>query len=260
MKNIDECKIITVCSFKGGTGKTAISLNLAKVAGHYGIKTLLWEFDKNPGSLSSILDLDPNINVISAIMNPEGLPFYTNKIKRENFDVLLGPSDSFIGEEIDGIEKIEEVMNLAKGNYQLIIMDLGPYLDKVSIQVMNESNLILLIVEPEVSSISKAVANIDLIRDKTDYDLSKKIWVVLNKITKRDNITISQISNALGMPICVKIAYDKKYRETINKVESTITKTKITKGCKKILKRIYPDIEKPKKQRSFLFFKGNRRK
>ena len=58
--------MISVVSFKGGVGKTAIALNLAKAAGDYDIKALLWEIDRNPGSLSSILDLDPSRHYLSA--------------------------------------------------------------------------------------------------------------------------------------------------------------------------------------------------
>ncbi|MFH1584284.1 MAG: AAA family ATPase [Actinomycetota bacterium] len=255
-----ENKMISIVSFKGGVGKTAIALNLAKAAGDYDIKALLWEIDRNPGSLSSILDLDPSINVVSAIMNPEGLTYYTHRIKGEKFDVLLGPPDSIIGEEIEEIEKIRGVIDTAKKIYKLMIMDLGPYIDKLLIQIMNESDLILLIVEPEVSSIAKARANIDLITEKTEYDLSNKMWAVINKTTKSDNISFNQISDALKIPVCIKISYDKKYRSKINRIESSVPETKISKGCEKILKRIYPGAKKPEKRKRFLFFKKGNKK
>jgi cellulose biosynthesis protein BcsQ len=250
LEEIEDNKLISVCSFKGGTGKTSISINLAKVASEYKIETLLWEIDKNPGSLSSIFDLDPFANVVSAIMNPQGFHYYINHIKNEKFDILLGPPDPIIGEEIDDIKKLSSIINLAKNSYKLIIFDLGPYLDKISIQLMNESDLILLIIEPEVSSISKARANIDLICKKTEYEIENKIWAVVNKIEVFDNVTISQIIDALKLPFCTKIAYDITYRSQMNRIESKIPKTKLYNGCKKIFKKIYPEAKRPKKRKA----------
>lgn len=258
MEKREDNKLVSVCSFKGGTGKTSISINLAKVASEYEIETLLWEMDKNPGSLSSIFDLDPNTSIISAIMHPQGLHYYINHVKNEKFDILLGPPDPIIGEEIDDIKKLSEVLNLAKNSYKLIILDLGPYLDKISIQLMNESDLILLIIEPEVSSISKARVNIDLICKKTEYDIENKIWTIVNKTKVFDNITISQIIDALKLPFCTKIAYDITYRSQMNRMESKIPETKLYKGCKKIFKKIYPEAKRPEKGRK-LFLKKTKK-
>lgn len=242
-------KIISVCSFKGGTGKTSIALNLAKISGIYQIKTLLWELNKNPGSLSSILNLDLNKNVFTAIMNPKRLPYCVHRVKDEYFDVLLGPPDAVIGEEIGDIGKLNEVLYNAKMLYDLIILDHGPYMEVLSIQLLNESDYILFILEPDVSCISNLNTNLSLIKERADVDLSDKIKIVLNKYDVFDNINKSQIKDVLGYEVFEKIKYDNTYRAKINRLASSIPKSSVLKGCEKIFKKLFPEAKKPKKER-----------
>lgn len=126
-ENNGRCKVIAVTSANPGSGKTFISMNLAKVLAIKGKRVLVIDLDLRKGSLSKLLGKPK-----------EGITdFLVGKAHEENI-IVTGLDDT---ETLSGIgvgtvppnpaellssEKLDKFINELRGEYDFIILDCPP--------------------------------------------------------------------------------------------------------------------------------------
>lgn len=137
-------KILSVCSFKGGTAKTSISLNLgASLAKMHGKRVLLIDFDAQ-ANLTAGLGFDPDSHdsLASVLQDQKLIHDVILKTSYENLDLI--PADTWLERvEVTGIlasdryshEKLKKVLEPL--DYDLAIIDTPP-----SLCWLTESSLI----------------------------------------------------------------------------------------------------------------------
>ncbi len=120
-------KIVTVCSTKGGVGKTTISANISGYAAHLGIKTLLIDADIQP-SLSSYFSIphlaEAGLQKLITTGSTQGC---ISKTKYKNLDLIVsddpeGKLASLILHAADGRMRIKAALDKLT-NYDLVIID-----------------------------------------------------------------------------------------------------------------------------------------
>ena len=89
---------------------------------------------------------------------------------------------------------------------EFIVVDVPHDFSDSTIQILNASTNILLVMGPELSSLRSTVNALD-IYNKLDIPL-EKIKIVLNMVTNRSGIKQAQLEKALGNPISYIIPYD----------------------------------------------------
>jgi len=129
--------IATICSSKGGVGKTTLTANLGGLLADMGLRVLMIDADKQP-SLSSYYPIDKR--------SPDG---FTSLVREHNIEstisttsvgcdiVLNDDSDDslsdWINQAIDGRVRLKHVLKRLQDRYDLVLIDtqgaLGPLQD-----------------------------------------------------------------------------------------------------------------------------------
>lgn len=148
--------IITFCSFKGGTGKTTLSLNISCcLAKCYNKKILLLDLDPQ-GNLTSSLGIQPAGLTSNHILNNEaGIKECVTQTKIKNLDLI--PSSIFMEEfrNQDVIQHsiyscaLKEALSLEKDNYDICIIDTPPSLGNITKESFLASNHLVICLNPE---------------------------------------------------------------------------------------------------------------
>jgi len=149
-----KAQVIAVSGGKGGTGKTFFSVNFAVELVSLGFKVLIFDADINLSNVNLLMHIDgnksfkdflqKNILIESVIQKGVGGVdvLYTGDDIQKVFDI----QDDEFKTIIDGLANIESL-------YDFIIIDTGAGLNEQNLRFMLNSDRIILIANPDITSI-----------------------------------------------------------------------------------------------------------
>jgi pilus assembly protein CpaE len=194
---------------KAGAGTSTVALNMsAALAQSPDTRVLLADFDLNSGLLSFMLKLDSSYSITNAAEN--SLRMDENLWRqivstRGSLDVL--PSGKINpGFRIEPIQ-IRSLMDFARRQYKVICLDLSGNLEKYSIEIQHESKRIFLVCTAELPSLHLAREKLAFLRS---IDLEDRIDIVLNRVGRRDVVTVTEVEKLLGRKIRFSFPNDYK--------------------------------------------------
>ncbi len=172
-------KIITIASGKGGTGKTTITANLG---------IALTKLGKDV----TILDADITMANLELILGMEGLPVTLQNVlaNEATIDEAIyeGPGGVKVipaGISLEGLRKVnpdllEETLKALLDRTEILLLDAPAGLEKSAIVALAAAEECILVVNPEISSITDGL--------KTKYVAerlgTKLLGIVVNRVTK----------------------------------------------------------------------------
>lgn len=180
---------------KGGVGKTSLSFALSIRANHYGAKVLAIDLDQQ-GSLTRSFNVEARdknvwINIVrDGVLIENTLVKITNwlhlipsNLNNSRLDVELTQSSSNLRDMIK--DKIEPIRN----NYDIVIIDCPPAINKINTAATCASNLIIIPINPDPYAMDGLDFTIfELKRIKSDFKLSFDYRVVWNKYDARERL------------------------------------------------------------------------
>jgi pilus assembly protein CpaE len=185
---------------KAGVGTSTLALNFsAALARRPNMRVLLSDFDLNSGMMRFLLNLRNEYSVIDAIEHSlhvdENLwPQLVTSL--DQLDVLhAGRVNPNL--RIEGTQ-IRNLVEFMRRNYQALCFDLSGNLEKYSMELMQESKRIMLVVTPETPSLHLAREKLHFLRG---FDLESRVAVVLNRCHKKPLFTKEQVEDLLGLPV-----------------------------------------------------------
>jgi len=152
-------KKITTAAQKGGVGKTTTNLNLARAAVTRGLRTLAIDMDPQ-GNLSSVAAAEratPDDIDIADVIAPGSDVTLAEAIRPgvwERLDVVAGSSKlSLVRDQLAGAlagreHRLREAVAIVEDDYDLILIDVGPNLDLLTINALTASDRVLIVTEP----------------------------------------------------------------------------------------------------------------
>ena len=173
-------KIITVSSVKGGVGKTTITTNLAGLYFLMKKKVLIIDLDLYAGGVATLLNVNNKKDIymlVDALSNNKQVEL-ANYVSKYNsgIDVLACPKDP---RDVSKIESkyINKIFDLAKHDYDIVLVDTSHSLDEVCLVAMDASYNTLFVITNDLVDIKnmKSLVSIFKEMDKTNYK------IVLNK-------------------------------------------------------------------------------
>jgi septum site-determining protein MinD len=213
-------KIIAIHSYKGGTGKTLISINLAVSLAKLGRKVCLMDLDFRAPSLSTLLNIN-NLNYwLNDYLNgicgiDKVLLDLSNRIKgREIFFVgLANPSIEAIRDmsskdrkwEMRALGRLLTLRNnlLEKDGFDYIVFDTSPGLQYSSINAIVAADLVIIATTTDHSDFEGTKRML-----RNLYDLfEKKTELILNKVMQSDALTSGReklqamVKEVFGVPL-----------------------------------------------------------
>ncbi len=214
-------KTIVIFSTKGGVGKSLVASNLAVSLARNSKRTCVIDLDTQVvGDMARMLSLNPQ-KCMADLMNylkkqPHGIKKedFVVKTKFANVDFLAG----VIKPQQSGHlypEDIQEVFTFLDKDYDYIIVDAGKSFSDVFLSTLNQANLILLVLTPDVLSIYQTKWALDTLQ-VLHFPLSM-IKIVLNRAESLSSISWQEIRVNLPIEIISKIPSEGKLvNEAVN--------------------------------------------
>ncbi len=215
-KNISEKKttIISLFSTKGGTGKTLLALNTAVAIAQEGKKVALLDFDLGVvGDISRALNLETTplrcALDLSSSLEKRGAPDSVeinkliNTIPQYDLDFLpavLRPRQTPLFKP-NFIEKIFSF--LEKREYDFIVVDTGTAFSDAQINCFNFSNLLLLVVTPDILSVYQTKWSVDILQSlRFPLDMIK---IILNRAESFGGAPFEEVKTQLPCEILGRV-------------------------------------------------------
>ena len=203
-------KTIVIFSTKGGVGKTLIATNLAvSMARSYSQRVCLLDLDLHvAGDVAAMLNLRPQKAMVDLISFLKNHP--AAALRKEEFlvqssygvDFLPGVLRPQQSPHLDPAS-IKEVFNLLDKDYDYIIVDVGESFSEVFVATLNQANLILLVVTPDILSIYQTKWSVDTLQF-LHFPLAM-IRVVLNRAESVSGVSWREVRVNLPVDIVARI-------------------------------------------------------
>ena len=191
-------KIITISSVKGGVGKTTITVNLAGIYYLMKKKVLIIDLDLYAGGIATITNVGNKKDIymlIDALSNNKQVELHDYVSAYNNgIDILACPKDP---RDVSKIESkyISKVFELAKHEYDVILVDTSHSLDEVCLMAMDASYNSLFVITNDLVDIKNMKSLVSIFTEigKTNY----KILLNNSRDTGRDYIELFDIRNMI---------------------------------------------------------------
>jgi len=243
---LNNAKIITVTSVKGGTGKSTTVLNLAGVLSELGKKTIIVDLDLYSGVIAASLNLNGGSDIYTLcedFMNNrfEHFENYVSKYN-EYIYVLAAPIDPRSSSKVKA-KYVNVILSRLKLQYDVILIDTNHVMEQNNLVALDFSDEILYVITNDLMDLKnmKTMTSIYKDMDKENYK------IILNEARlNNSNYTSSEVSNILGKNvdyIIPKNFYNHKieefvYNGKIMTLDKNISKNKNSKVFEKIIKDI----------------------
>lgn len=206
----DPLQVITVFSPRGGVGCSTVAINLA-VALHEQIdgRTLLMEGKLHFGHLGLMLNIRPRNSIAELIPHASSLDAaLIEDVVVEHatgIEVLISPPSLEMSQGI----KPDDMLNVLRGVrplYDFVVIDAGSFLNENTVTLMDMSDRVLLIANPDLASLHDVSRFIQVSRT-LGYPPGK-VLVILNRAGMLGGVKTKDIESALHQPPFVEIPED----------------------------------------------------
>ena len=201
---------ITIASGKGGAGKTTISANLGVALAQLGKKVIILDSDIEMANLELHMGLEGMKTTLQNVLSGEAP--VTDAIYEGQEGVKIIPA----GVSLDGLRKadpdrLEEILEEVLTLTEILIIDAPPGLGKSAISALAAGQELLLVVNPEISSMSDALKT-KIVARKLGSNI---LGAVLNKIGERNtDLTIQEVETILECQVLGAIPDDPEAKKS----------------------------------------------
>ncbi len=193
---------------KPGVGSSTIAISTSCALAHeLHIRTLLMDCDLAAGVTKFLLKLGQSSSVVNALERAENLDADMWSQMVGNWDGL----DVLHAGELDPpatltLASLDQVIGLARAQYDTICVDLASSMDPFSVQIMREARRILLVTTPELVPLHMAA---DRLGHLTELGLADRVNLLLNrKNPMRWGLPDSEVERLVGVRIAHRFAND----------------------------------------------------
>ncbi|MCC5995480.1 MAG: AAA family ATPase [Oceanicaulis sp.] len=176
--------VIAIASGKGGVGKTALALALARAFALRKARTLLVDADLGMANVDVQLGLNPPGDlgaVVSGRLRLEEAvaPACGGSHRAGGFDVIAGPSGSgaLAGLDIDAVGRLAGALAAASMGYDRTLIDLAAGAERATLRLAAAADDVLVVINDEPTSLTDAYAFVKTLRVR---DEGASPFVVVN--------------------------------------------------------------------------------
>ena len=243
---LNNAKVITVTSVKGGTGKTTTVLNLAGILSEMKLRTIVVDLDLYSGSISAALNLTSGSDIYTLcedFMNNRFDKFADYVAKYNEFlDVLPAPIDPRNASKVKS-KYISLILKRLKLQYDVILIDTSHIMEQNNLMALDSSDWVLYIMTNDLMDLKnmKTIISIYKDMDKENYK------IILNEARLgNSSYSVSDIQNILNENIdyvIPKSFYNSKiekyvYKGEIMTLDKNIRKSKGANTLREIITKI----------------------
>lgn len=207
-KKINNCKIISVFSNKGGIGKTSLATNLALELSKITKENIaLIDLNFQMGDITTFLDLKPSFNISYMLENLDKIneTFLLSTLERYKKTSLYVLADPPYFKQADNIQprQITKLFNTLKETFSYIIVDAEASFEGKNIAALDNSDLVLLVSVANLPALRNTQRCLELF-EKLGYD-KEKVKIIINRYMENDEIKEADVEKVLSKKIYWKI-------------------------------------------------------
>lgn len=244
---INKGNILCLFGVKGGIGKSVLAMNLAGIVSNLKKRVLLIDADLYGGSIALALNKPVNKTIYNFVDDYNNnrykdLNDYITKYN-EYIDFVASPKDPRKSNKIDS-NYIEILLDKAKFNYDLIIVDTNHILDEINLSILDKSDNILFLVSNDSFDIKNMRTLISIFKD---LEIDKYKVLLNNSIREnREYFNLYDIKDIIKTNIDYELS-NKFYIRDIDKFIMagnivTLNKKYINTKDYKVLENIVNDV------------------
>jgi pilus assembly protein CpaE len=244
-------KIFAICSAKRGCGATTLAINLAaSLSENSSRHVALLDLDWPLGDAAAFLNIKPQFTVADALASVgrlDSVLLESYMHKHDRFHVLAGLED-FSGSDGFDPTTVSQLLEVITQTYTHAVVDLPlSFSRQLFLTVIGMSSAVVTVVTADVLSVRRTER---LLRAFESFDVSDKVRLVLNRSSKSDEITETDIEKALRQPVALKLAND--YYACIEAMNSgkavlATSSKNLSRDYRELAERLLgPNQEKPK--------------
>jgi len=194
-----NAKVITVCSTKGGIGKTTIAVNLAVAYGRKFEKVAVVDLDLQFGDVAMFLDVKPKLTIYDWVKEDKDgnqIEDYMTHFK-DGISILAGPQRPEFAEVITG-EDVRKAIVKLRQQYDVVIIDASSHMNEIAIIALENSDDILLMTYLDLPTLKNSKILLDTLES---LHLGDRVRVVLNRYMKVKGVTTNTVEAVIGMDV-----------------------------------------------------------
>jgi len=230
-------KVYTIASGKGGTGKTTVSVNLGTMLAQLGKETYLMDADigmANVGLLLGLQDVPVTLHEVLA-----GTAEVSDAIYNGPAGMKVIPSGiSLQGFQQADPDKIRDVMGELVKKCEFLLIDAPAGISKDGVVPLAVADEVILVVNPELSSI------VDALKTKilTEVVGGHVLGCIINRIDQeKTDVITRKMEKVLGVPVIGLIPDDANIRRAASAKTPIVIRFPASPASKAI-KRIASDL------------------
>ena len=245
-------RVLTVFSPKGGTGKTAVSTNLASIfAKAEGRRTLLLDLDLQFGDAAIMLGLEPTKTIYDLVVAPgeldsEKLAGYVTR-HQSGLDVLaapLRPEDAELVVE----SKVTALLEVARSSYDVIVVDTSPFFHGAMLATLDRTDELLVLCGldvPTLKNVRLALQTLELLSFP-----ASRITYVMNRASANVGLKSSEVEAALKVKIACELPMDRNVQVCVNRGEAAVLaepRSDFARAVAALAKQVAPQAPRAKR-------------
>jgi pilus assembly protein CpaE len=198
-----DAKIIAFVSCKGGSGATFLAANLAYALAQDKQRVALFDLNLQFGDAALFVSDQKPAATLSHVaqqihrLDPSFLAASMVQVT-PNFSILAAPEDPGHASDIKP-EHIDQLLHLARHEYDFIVLDTGRGLDAISVRALDHADMICPVVQATLPYIRDGKRLLQVFQS-LEYPASK-IHLILNRHAGADEIRGRDLEAAYGQRI-----------------------------------------------------------
>lgn len=202
--------IVGIMGSKGGVGTTTIAVNMAVTSARAGKSTVLVDLNVPYGEVSLFLDLRPKYTWGDAVRDISRLDAaFLESILVEHesgLKVLAAPPSMEDIAPLAG-EGMERILSFLLASFEVVVVDMGIYLDDVALRVIEREGPILVACVQNLACMANMRRLIEAI-ERLGKVPENKLRIVVNRFLKESDLPPEDIKEGLGLGPSYRIAND----------------------------------------------------
>jgi pilus assembly protein CpaE len=204
--------LMVFLSAKGGTGTSSLCANIAMNIGESEPEARLAVADLvlPIGSIAPIVGYDGAVNIVTIAGMPPAdttVEFFRRELPEMGvwrFNLLAGSPDPELSNQLK-VERIWDIVKTLKASYDYVLIDIGRSLSRITLPLIQQSNLVVLLINTDVSTVSLTKTLLDFLRDKGVH--SDSIYAILNRAVGLEGLSKQDAEKLLDIRIHATIPY-----------------------------------------------------
>jgi pilus assembly protein CpaE len=246
----EQPPLLVVLGPKGGVGKTTVSTNLAVDLVGRGHSTLLIDLDLQFGDVGIALGVEPDRTIWDLVSAPgrldgERLRAFLGR-SADGVHVLLAPVRPDQAEVITP-ERLDEVLEVARAEFDVVIADTPPAFTPTSILAIDRADQAIMIGTLDLSGIKNmkiGLETLELMGTSRD-----SVLMVLNRADSKVGLTMADVKSVLSRAPEVEVPSDRALPRSLNAARPIIAsepKSAPAKSFRDLGDRVVAAVLQPK--------------